>query len=89
MACFLPASHCDARGFFPASVAVRSASRDSVMRTDVLGSGGGDTESLPVVAWLHMLVPEPAITFKPRSVIYNSSTLEGDIWPNVPQSPHG
>lgn len=60
---------------------VRSASRGSVVRTDVLGSVGGDTESLPVVAWLHMSVPEPAITFKPRSVIYKSSTLEGDIWP--------
>lgn len=51
-----------------------------MIRTDALGSGGGDTESLPVVAWLHMLVPEAAITFKPRSVIYNSSIL-GDIWP--------
>lgn len=80
IACFLPASHCEARGFLPASVEVRWASRGSVIRTDALGSGRGDTESLPVVAWLHMLVPEAAITFKPRSVIYNSSIL-GDIWP--------
>lgn len=68
-------------GFLPASMAVRSASRASVMRTDVLGSGGGDTESLPGVAGLHVLVPEPVIIFNPRSVIYNSSTLEGDNWP--------
>lgn len=41
----------------------------------------GDTESLPVVVGLHVLVPEPVIIFYPRSVIDNSSTLEGDNWP--------